>query len=409
MKRVCVIGAGAAGLMAACTAACGGNEVIVVEKNEKAGKKIYITGKGRCNVTNDVAPEDFFPNVVRNPKFLYGCIWSFPPSKLMQLLEEGGLPLKVERGNRVFPASDKASDVTKCLEHYCRRSGVTFSFNEKVEKIERLQSTMFDIITDKREIEADAVIVCTGGLSYPATGSSGDGLRFAKEFGLALQPARPALVGIECDMTRLDVQGLSLKNVRLSALRGGKELAGFFGEMLFTHFGISGPIALTLSSLINRENLSDIALRIDLKPALDAATLDKRVLRDLSAYSNRQMAHAVKDLLPRRLILPVLEQADIAAGLPANSLTKGQRERLVGVLKGFSLRPLRLRPIEEGIVTSGGVDVREIDPKTMECKKVPGLYFCGEVLDVDALTGGFNLQIAFSTGYAAGKAVCAQK
>lgn len=405
MKRVVVVGAGAAGLMAAYTAARGGNHVVVLEKNEKAGKKIYITGKGRCNVTNDVPPAEFFQNVVRNPKFLYGSIYSFPPSELMRMLEEGGLPLMVERGNRVFPASDKASDVTKCLERYCSNSGVQFCFQERVVKIERLHSTMFRVVTDQREVEADAVIVCTGGLSYPATGSTGDGLRFAKQFGLQLQPVRPALCGIECDLRRYDLQGLSLKNVRLYALRDGREMAGFFGEMLFTHFGISGPIALTMSSMLNRAELSEIRLQIDLKPALDVETLERRVLRDLAQYKNRTMAHAIQELLPRRLILPVLDQSGIGETLPANSLTKEQRARLVSVLKGFSLRPLRLRPIEEGIVTSGGIDVREIDPKTMECRSIPGLYFCGEVLDVDALTGGFNLQIAFSTGYAAGKSI----
>lgn len=405
MKRVIVIGAGASGLMAAYAAAARGNDVLILERNEKAGKKIYITGKGRCNVTNAVAAEDFFPNVVHNPRFLKSCIHQFPPERMMRFLEEGGLRLKTERGNRVFPASDKASDVTKCLERYCKNAGVAFAFCERVLKIDVLQSTMFRITTDKRALEAEAVIVCTGGISYPATGSTGDGYAFARRLGLRVGPLRPALCGIECPGCE-PLQGLSLKNVALTASRrDGRRIASFFGEMLFTHFGVSGPIVLSMSSLLNEADLADVQLSIDLKPALDDATLDKRLLREFDRYKNRQIAHVLEELLPRRMIASVLEQADIPPVLPVHSVSKGQRAALLRALKGYALTPRSLRPVEESIVTAGGIDVKEIDPKTMQSKKYEGLAFCGELLDVDAFTGGFNLQIAFATGFVAGNAI----
>lgn len=402
MKRVIVVGAGASGLMAAYAAAAGGCEVTVLEKNEKAGKKIYITGKGRCNVTNDTSSEGVLENVVHNAKFLTGAAHAFPPERMMRFLEESGLPLKVERGNRVFPASDKASDVTKCLERYCRSAGVLFRFGKNVSCIERGEDS-FSVEAAGEKLVADAVIVCTGGLSYPSTGSTGDGYAFARSFGLRVVAPRAALCGIECGGTG-ELQGLSLKNVTLHA-RAQKREYSHFGEMLFTHFGISGPIALTLSSEINDEDLSRVRLWLDLKPALDEGTLDRRLLRDIDKYKNKQMRNALAELLPKALIAPVLQRAGVPEDLPANSLTKGSRAALLRAIKAFSLVPVRLRPVEEGIVTAGGIEVKEIDPRTMMCKKVPGLYFCGEVLDVDALTGGFNLQIAFMTGYAAGKAV----
>ena len=404
MKKVIVIGAGASGLMAAYAAAIRGNEVLVLERNEKAGKKIYITGKGRCNVTNDVTAEDFFPNVVHNAKFLKSCIYQFPPERMMQLLEDGGLRLKTERGNRVFPASDKASDVTKCLEHYCRSAGVIFSFTERVHEIEVLQSTLFRIKTDKRMLEADAAIVCTGGISYPATGSTGDGYIFARNLGLHIKALRPALCGIEC-IDCESLQGLSLRNVSLAAYQESHKIASFFGEMLFTHFGISGPIALSMSSVINERELSSVRLSLDLKPALDAAILDKRLLREFDSHKNRQIIHVLEELLPKRMILPVLKQSAVLPTTPVHSVSKAQRASLLRTLKDFSLWPRSLRPVEEAIVTAGGIDVKEIDPKTMQCKKYKGLAFCGELLDVDAFTGGFNLQIAFATGYTAGNAI----
>lgn len=404
MKKVIVIGAGASGLMAAYAAAIRGHEVLVLERNEKAGKKIYITGKGRCNVTNDVTAEDFFPNVVHNAKFLKSCIYQFPPERMMQLLEDGGLRLKTERGNRVFPASDKASDVTKCLEHYCRSAGVIFSFTERVHEIEVLQSTLFRIKTDKRMLEADAAIVCTGGISYPATGSTGDGYIFARNLGLHIKALRPALCGIEC-IDCESLQGLSLRNVSLAAYQESHKIASFFGEMLFTHFGISGPIALSMSSVINERELSSVRLSLDLKPALDAAMLDKRLLREFDSHKNRQIIYVLEELLPKRMILPVLKQSAVLPTTPVHSVSKAQRASLLRTLKDFSLWPRSLRPVEEAIVTAGGIDVKEIDPKTMQCKKYKGLAFCGELLDVDAFTGGFNLQIAFATGYAAGNAI----
>ena len=402
-----MIGAGASGLMAAYSAAVNGNEVLVIEKNEKAGKKIYITGKGRCNITNDISPEDFLPNVVSNRKFLTGAIYRFSPERLMRFLEEGGLHLKTERGGRVFPLSDKASDVTACLLRYCQNAGVDFHFNERAEKIEFNNSTVSGIITDKSRYSADAVIVCTGGVSYPATGSTGDGFVFARRFGLSVKPLRPALCGIVCEMSEISrLQGLTLKNVRITASRQGKILGSFFGEMLFTHFGISGPIVLSLSSLLNGvEHWKEISLEIDLKPALDEATLDKRLLRDFEKYKNKQIQNALDELLPKSLVLPVLRQASVPPEQPVNALSKAARAQLLRTLKGFRLQGKSLRPIEEGIVTAGGVDVAQIHPKTMECKSVPGLYFCGEALDVDAFTGGFNLQIAFMTGYAAGNSI----
>ena len=406
MKRVIVIGAGASGLVAAYFAAKRGNEVIVIEKNEKCGKKIYITGKGRCNITNDILPEDFLSNVVTNPKFLTGAVYSFPPQKLMRFLEDGGMRLKTERGGRVFPLSDKASDVTKCLENYCKNAGVCFYFNEQVQEICVLQSTMSDVITDKARYACDACIVCTGGLSYPGTGSTGDGYGFAKRLGHTVVPVTAALCGINLkDTDTATLQGLSLKNVSVSAKRGGKEVGSFFGEMLFTHFGISGPCVLSLSSLINRLPMSEIEIFIDLKPALDAQTLDKRILRDFEKYKNKMLIHALDELFPKSLVPVVVARSGILPSTPVNSVTKAQRGHLLETIKRFTLRPSSLRGIQESIVTAGGVDVREIHPKTMESKLVKGLYFCGEVLDVDAFTGGYNLQIAFSTGYAAGNNV----
>lgn len=407
MKNVVVVGAGASGLMAAYAAARNGNNVTVLEKNEKAGKKIYITGKGRCNVTNDVAPAEFLQNVVSNAKFLTSCIYTFPPARLQELLESGGLRLKTERGNRVFPASDKASDVIKCLQKLCVDAGVEFRFHENVTEIVKMQSTAFRIQCNTDEYFADAVVICTGGESYPGTGSTGDGYRIAEKFGHTVFARRAALCGIECDMGSGSsaLQGLSLKNVRLSAEKNGKCIGSFFGEMLFTHFGISGPIALSLSSLLNKYDMRAVRLAVDLKPALDEQTLDRRLMREFDANKNKQLQNVLMALVPKSLIIPILTQCGISPALSVNSVTKANRAALSKVLKGFSLRPLALRPLSEAIVTAGGVDVKEINPKTMESKKIPGLYFCGETLDVDAFTGGFNLQIAFSTGFAAGNAI----
>ena len=406
MKSVAVIGAGASGLMAAYAAAINGNDVTVFEKNEKCGKKIYITGKGRCNLTHDCAPDEFLQNVVSNSKFLTGAIYNFSPQRTMQFFEDGGLRLKTERGERVFPVSDKASDVTKCLKKYCINAGVKFKFSEKVIKISSLNSTMFDIITQNAKYTADNVIVCTGGLSYPSTGSSGDGYVFAEEVGHKIIPQKPSLCGFNLKGEWYKkLQGLTLKNVKLNVFINGTKKYEFFGEMLFTHFGISGPIVLSASSFINRCDLKAVKLSVDLKPALTEEQLGARILRDFDKYKNKDISNCLKDLLPNALISYVLEKSGISPVKKINCITRNERQSLLTTIKNFDMLILSLRGFDEAIVTAGGVDVKEINPKTMESKLVKGLYFCGEVLDIDALTGGFNLQIAFSTGFAAGNSI----
>lgn len=406
MKNVAVIGAGAAGLMAAYAAAKNGNKVTVFEKNEKCGKKIYITGKGRCNVTHDCNEEEFLQNVVSNPKFLAGAIYKFSPSDTVKFFEDGGLKLKVERGARIFPVSDKASDVTKCLENYCKSVAVCFNFNEKVLKIKTLQSTMLHIDTEKGNYDFDSVIVCTGGLSYPLTGSTGDGYKFAGDSGHKIVPLKQGLCGLNLKGEYYKkLQGLSLKNVSLSVFCDGKLLKNFFGEMLFTHYGVSGPIVLSASSLINRLDLSKVRLILDLKPALSDEKTDARLLRDFERCKNKSIFNCLKEFLPVALIPEVLQRCNIDEKKQVNSVTKAERLRLLTNIKNFDMLVSSLRGFDEAIITCGGVDVREINPKTMESKLVKGLFFCGEVLDLDAFTGGFNLQIAFTTGYVAGDSI----
>lgn len=399
--------------MAACVAAENGNEVVLVEKNEKLGKKIYITGKGRCNLTNDILPAEYLTKVVHGGKFLYGAAYTFSPQDCMDFFTSRGLELKTERGGRVFPLSDHASDVTKTLEKACKNAGVTILLNEKaVELLSRTSpdvSTMPHIVavrTDKREISCDVAIVATGGLSYPSTGSTGDGYRFAENFALKIVEPRPALCGIDLkgDFYK-DAQGLSLKNVALSAVVNGKKVYDEFGEMLFTHFGISGPIVLSLSSLINRADLKKTQIYLDFKPALSHETLEKRLLRLFDDYKNKTLRNVAGELLPQKILPAVLKAAQVSPEKRCNSVTKEERARLLTALKAFPMSPVSLRGFAEAIVTSGGVDLTEIDPKTMNVKKVGGLKMCGETLDLDAFTGGYNLQIAFSTGYLAGKSV----
>ncbi|MBQ8684883.1 MAG: NAD(P)/FAD-dependent oxidoreductase [Clostridia bacterium] len=418
MKKVCVIGGGAAGLMAAYAAGEKGHEVLLFEKNEKLGKKIYITGKGRCNFTNDVAPEEFLQNVVRGEKFLRGAIYSFPSQKTIEFFERYGLSVKIERGNRAFPVSDHASDVTKTLEKACKSVGVSIRLNEKVEKIlstSENTSTMSDIgimsrivklKTDKEEYDCDVVIVATGGLSYPSTGSTGDGYAFAKTLGHTVTDLKCGLCGLNLTGDDFkELQGLTLKNVSLTVKSGAKTVYSDFGEALFTHFGISGPIVLSASSVINRMPLQALAVTLDLKPALDEQTLDKRLLREFEQYKNKQIFNALTELLPQKLISFVLKASGVSERKPVNAVMKEERGRLVKTLKNLPLRIKSLRGFEEAIVTSGGISLSEINPKTMESKKISGLKFCGEVLDVDAFTGGFNMQIAFATGYAAGSTI----
>ncbi|MBQ9081211.1 MAG: NAD(P)/FAD-dependent oxidoreductase [Clostridia bacterium] len=406
MKKVIVIGGGAAGLMAAYAAAKNGNQVDLIEKNEKLGKKIYITGKGRCNLTNDVAPNEFLANVVHNSKFLTGSLYSFSPQDMKNFMEENGTHVKTERGNRVFPVSDHASDVTKALEKACKKAGVTVHLNEKVLDIGIIDSTMSDIITTKGRYFCDCAIVCTGGLSYPTTGSTGDGYKFAQKAGHTVGTLFPALTGLNLKGTNFfNMQGLSLKNVVLTAKRGEKTIYSALGEMLFTHYGISGPLVLTLSSQLARENVKNISLYLDLKPALTEEKLNARILRDFEEAKNKMLVNALTALLPSKMIESVLKTAEISPKKQVNAVTKEERTRLVQTLKNYPLQPISLRGFEEAIITSGGIDVKQINPKTMESKLIQGIYFCGEVLDVDAYTGGFNLQIAFSTGYAAGNSI----
>ncbi len=401
MRKV-VIGGGAAGLMAAYAAASNGHEVILLEKNEKLGKKIYITGKGRCNLTNDCCPEEFLQNVVHGGKFLTGAIYRFPPAETMRFFEEHGLPLKVERGKRVFPVSDHASDVTKTLERACRGQGVDIRLNCPVLGISAEGGKVDGVATAGGFVPAENAIVATGGLSYPSTGSTGDGYSFALKAGHLVTPRTPSLVGIEAEGVS-SAQGITVKNCTMTAKRKGKAIFSERGELLFTHYGVSGPLVLTLSALLTGQSLADVTCTLDFKPALDERKLDERLLRDLSERANEQMKNVIRGLLPSELGLLVLRRAEIRADKQANAVTREERRRLVDALKNFPLKLTGLRGFEEAVITSGGVSLKEVDPKTMQSKLVRGLFFAGEVLDVDAFTGGFNLQIAFSTGYLAGK------
>lgn len=402
MGSVIVIGGGPAGMMAAYTVACNGRSVCLLEKNEKLGKKLYITGKGRCNLTNRVAPNEFLENVVTNAKFATGSLFRFSPEDTLHFFEANGLELKTERGNRVFPVGDKASDVTKCLAGACSSVGVKIRLNTPVTEIRQRESG-WGVLTESGEYEGDSVIVCTGGVSYPSTGSTGDGYRFAAECGHFITEPRPALSGIGIKGTDCaKLQGLSLKNVRLDAFRGEKRVFSEQGEMLFTHYGISGPIVLSLSSYINRIPMREVRLSLDLKPALTETVLDARVLRDFSQLKGKQAKNSLDLLLPKALIPVILARSGVSETKTNCEITAEERRRLVREIKNFALVPSAIRPIEEAIVTSGGVRVDQVNPKTMESKLKKGLYFAGEVLDIDALTGGFNIQLALSTGYTAG-------
>lgn len=404
MKRVVVIGGGASGMMAAYAAAENGNDVTLLEKNEKLGKKIYITGKGRCNVTNDCAPDEFLTKVVDGQKFLTGVVYSFPPARTKEFLTRFGLKLKTERGNRVFPESDRASDVIKAFERALRESNVRIELNAEAKKIVKKEDGSFVVTAGDVDWIADSVVVCTGGLSYPSTGSTGDGYRFAKEFFHTVTALKPGLAGLNVQGSFYkDLQGLSLKNVRLTAESSGKKIYEDFGEMLFTHFGISGPLVLSLSSVLSKYDLSHVVLHLDLKPALSRERLDKRILRDFDQYKNKRLFNALVDLLPSKMIGAVISASGLNGEKAVNAVTREEREELLNTLKNFEMKPCGFRGFEEAIVTIGGVSLKEIHPKTMESKLCKGLYFCGEVLDVDAYTGGFNLQIAFATGYAAGR------
>jgi len=404
MHKVVVIGGGASGMMAALVSARNGNKVVLIEKNEKLGKKIYITGKGRCNLTNNCSNEDFFKNVVTNPKFLFSAINSFNPTATMELFEDLGLSLKTERGDRVFPSSDKASDVTKTLEKELNRLGVDVRLNTKVLHLIIENSKIIGVKTDFDDFLCDSVIVATGGISYPSTGSDGDGYRFAKSCGHTVTPLISSLVGIELRSNDYkELQGLSLKNVKVTAFFGEKIIFSDFGEMLFTHFGVSGPIILSTSAVINKYSVKDLTISIDLKPALSEKTLDDRLLRDFRENNTKSILSVVRGLVPKNMVDLIVRRSNTSSNKNCSQITSEERSNLVKTLKNLTFKVDKLRPIEEAVVTSGGVNVNEITPKTMESKLISGLFFAGEVIDVDAFTGGFNLQIAFSTGYVAGK------
>ncbi len=403
---VLVVGGGPAGMFAAISAARLGANVLLLERNNRLGKKLLITGKGRCNVTNNCPEQEVLQNIPRNSRFLYSAVTAFPPEKTMAFFEGKGCPLKTERGNRVFPVSDRAQSVLDALTGELRRLHVTVR-TSRVQRILTQNGAVRGAETEEETYPASRVILATGGLSYPATGSTGDGYSMAKALGHTIAEPQGSLVPLETAGPDCpEMQGLSLRNVGVKLLDGkGKVLYKDFGELLFTHFGISGPTVLSASCHLKGDRCR---LVIDLKPALDEGKLDSRILRDLDLYQNRSMEHALTDLLPRRMIPVVLRRLGIAPEIQANSLTRKQRRALVTLLKAFPVEITGKRPVWEAIVTSGGVKVAEVDPKTMESKKVRGLYFAGEILDCDAYTGGFNLQIAWATAYAAGCAAGAR-
>ena len=404
-KNIAVIGGGAAGMMAAYAAAKSGAQVTLYEKNEKLGKKIYITGKGRCNVTNDCSRDVFFDQVVTNPKFLYSAFETFDNQAVMQLLEQAGCPLKTERGNRVFPVSDHSSDVIRALERLLQREGVKVHLHSSVKRVLEEDGQAVGLeLSDGKRIQADSVIVATGGLSYPTTGSTGDGYRFAEAAGHKVTELSPALVPFETKEDVKELQGLSLRNVEAAVLNGKKEVYREFGEMLFTHYGVSGPVLLSASSYAAKKlKKGPLTLMIDLKPALSMEQLDARILRDFEAEKNKQFKNALNHLYPSKLIPVIIRRSGIESDKQVNAVTKEERRRLAEVTKHFTLTLTGLRGFNEAIITQGGVTVKEVNPSTMESKKLPGLYFAGEVLDLDAVTGGYNLQIAWSTGVLAGR------
>lgn len=401
-----VIGGGPAGMFAAITAAQRGQKVLLLERNDRLGKKLLITGKGRCNVTNNCPVDEVLKNVPRNGRFLYSALNACPPDQVMDFFATAGCELKTERGNRVFPVSDRSQSVLEALQREMRRAGVEIR-TDRVKEILTNEAGVSGVRGQNATYGCSWAILATGGLSYPTTGSTGDGYAMAQALGHTILPAQGSLVPLETEGPDApEMQGLSLRNVDVRLLDAkGKKLFTDFGELLFTHFGVSGPTVLSASAHLKGENCR---LVIDLKPALDEGKLDARILRDLELYKNRSMENALTDLLPRSMIPVVLRRLSIDPVMQANSLTKQQRRSLVEHLKAFSFTVIGKRPVAEAIITSGGVKVSEIDPKTMQSKKVPGLYFAGEIIDCDAYTGGFNLQIAWSTAFCAGVAVAQQ-
>ena len=405
--KVIVVGGGAAGMMAAIRAGELHNNVILFEKNEKLGKKIYITGKGRCNVTNNADIDTILKNINRNPKFMYSAIYGFDNSRLYSFIEENGCPLKVERGERVFPVSDHASDIIKALSKALKDRRVNIKLNTPVKELIIEDGAVKGVIlADGTREYADKVIVTTGGLSYPTTGSTGDGYKMAEAAGHTVVPTRPGLVPLVTGETWVPkLQGLSLRNVELKLYAEDKCVYKDQGEMLFTHYGISGPLVLSASAYYDKESRKNknVSVSIDLKPALDEDALDKRILRDFEKFNNKQFKNALDELLPSKLIPIIVELSDIDPYKAVNVVTKEERKRLVQLLKHLTMTVIGAGNYNEAIITIGGINVKEINASTMESKLVKNLYFAGEVLDVDAMTGGFNLQIAWSTGYLAGE------
>ena len=408
MRKILIAGGGAAGMAAAVFAAELGCQVHLFEKNEKLGKKLFITGKGRCNFTNDCPEEDFFPNVISNPKFLYSSLYGFNCRAAIDFFERLGVSTKVERGNRAFPASDHSSDIIRAMERRLRELGVRIYLNTEVREVFCREGRAAGLLLkDGTGIHGDAVLIATGGLSYPSTGSTGDGYRWAERVGHSLQPLRPALVPLETEEAYIPkMQGLSLRNIELTVQEGKKKLFSEFGELLFTHFGISGPLALSASSRIGK-NLEQkkLSVRINLKPALSPEQLDARLLREFEKSWNRQFKNVLPELFPSKLVPVILELSGIPGDLPVREVTREQREGFVRLVRAFPLTITGTRGYREAVITQGGVRVKEVNPATMESRILPGLYFAGEVLDLDALTGGYNLQIAWSTARTAAEAM----
>lgn len=409
MKKVVIIGAGPAGMTAAYSASQRGIDVVLVEKNERVGRKLLITGKGRCNITNNCEIEELIENVNTNGKFLYSAFYTFTNDAVMEMFENLGVRLKTERGNRVFPESDRAMDVVDAMSRLIKRKNIKLVTGKTVKNIKEKNGRVESVVlSDGKEIKTDAVIIATGGASYPRTGSTGDGYKMAERLGHKITPLKPSLIGLEIQedfATRL--KGLSLRNVAINVYgKKNKKIYDDFGEMEFTDYGVDGPIIKSASCIMRDLSKESYKISLDLKPALDHEKLDKRVQRDFQKYINKKFENSLSDLLPSKMIPVVIELSGINPTTTVNSITKEERKNLVNVIKNIEMNVKRYRPMDEAIVTSGGVKTSEINSSTMESKLVGGLYFAGEVIDVDAYTGGFNLQIAFSTGYLAGMCVC---
>ena len=417
MNKVIVIGGGPAGMMAAITAKENKNDVLIIEKNNQLGKKLLITGKGRCNITSSLEMEDFIKNTPGNGMFLYSAYQQYTNKDIIEFLKQQGLEVKEERGNRIFPVTDKSVDVLKCFTKKIKELNIEIKYDTKVEEIltETIdgENTVVGVRTEKEMIKANKVILATGGKSYPLTGSTGDGYRLAEKLGHSITPIKPSLVPLEVyDKTECqELQGLSLRNVEIKLIdrEKNKQIYEDFGEMLFTHFGVSGPTILSSSAhLVRYKNIDKlfhekkIVLKIDLKPALDQKKLNDRILRDFEEVKNKQFKNSLDKLLPQKLIPVIIRRSKINPNKQVNEITRKEREELIKQIKDFEMIIKGFRPIEEAIITSGGINIKEINPKTMESKKAKGLYFAGEIIDVDSYTGGFNLQIAYSTGYVAG-------